>query len=506
MSEKGYVSDIYRQLEAVMNKCDSLSLELKTIRKNVTLELNTRFDVERNNYEHTIENLSCKVKKLETENNMLKEKNDKLANEVDRLKSQINNDSNNSSLPPSTDIKPNKKDIPNNREKGSKKQGGQTGHKGYGLSKVQVQDKIKNNEIKHVVKDIGNLDYAYVSKYVLDISIDVVATEYRFHYDEDNKVSIPKEFHIDVQYGNEIKSICTFLNVQDNLAFNKVAEFITSITHNKLNLSNSTLVNFVKKLSKKGKGVLQQIESQLLNAKLMYTDGTTSRKNGKNNFIRNYSTERLTLLKASIGKGKKHIDKTGILTKYVNTLIHDHESVIYNYGDRHGECNVHITRYLVGNSQDTQNSWSKSLRNFLLSLNEYKKKLVLNKKEYVSREKLEKYSNRYDELLELGYEENKRIKGKIYAKNEKRLLNRLKKYKSNHLLFLEDFSVPFSNNLSERDLRHVKIKQKVSGGFRSDIGQDIYCDIKSIYITCRKLKKDIFNMTNDLYKNNPVTI
>lgn len=85
-------------------------------------------------------------------------------------------------------------------------------------------------------------------------------------------------------------------------------------------------------------------------------------------------------------------------------------------------------------------------------------------------------------------------------------MNRLKKYKSNHLLFLEDFSMPFDNNLSERDLRHVKTKQKVSGGFRSNIGQEAYLNIQSIFITCRKRNLNIFNITKDLFENNPVTI
>lgn len=102
---------MFQQLEDVMNKCDSLSHELKTVKKEVTkqvtLDLNARFEIERNKYENKISNLQTEINVLKTENKQLKEQNIKLNDEADRLKSQINNNSNNSSFPPSSDIKPN---------------------------------------------------------------------------------------------------------------------------------------------------------------------------------------------------------------------------------------------------------------------------------------------------------------------------------------------------------------------------------------------------------------
>lgn len=124
----------------------------------------------------------------------------------------------------------------------------------------------------------------------------------------------------------------------------------------------------------------------------------------------------------------------------------------------------------------------------------------------IEQEKLNNISKRYDELISLGYEQNKLTKNKLFRSEEKSLLNRLVKYKSNHILFLEDFSMPFDNNLSERDLRHIKTKQKVSGGFRSIDGQKAYLNIQSIFLTCIKRDKNIFNITKDLLENNPVAL
>ena len=104
MTEKGYMSDIYKQLEECIKKCDSLSHEIKTVKK----------DTEKK-YKKQIKDLKAeyndKISKLETEIKIKDKKIEKLENEVDRLKSQLNKDSNNSSKPPSTDIKTNKKDI-----------------------------------------------------------------------------------------------------------------------------------------------------------------------------------------------------------------------------------------------------------------------------------------------------------------------------------------------------------------------------------------------------------
>lgn len=379
-----YHNQMFKQLEDVMSKCDSLSRELKTVKKDVTrditIQLNARFDVERDNYENKISNLQSQVDSLKIENDKLKEENTKLNDEVDRLKSQINNDSNNSSLPPSSDIKPNKKNIPNNREKTSRKPGGQNGHKGHHLSKAFVENGIKNGDFNHVVKHVGNVQNDYIVKYKLDVGVVVTATEYRIHANEQGVFDVPDELKSDVVYGNELKTICSYLNIHCNMAFNKVADFINNVTRNKLNLPASSVVNFIKTLNVNSKSTLETLETELLNSKSMGSDCTTSRCNGKNTFVRNHSTPFITILKVALSKSKKYIDEMGILSKYVGDVFHDHESVMYNYGNKHAECNVHVCRYLVGNTEDTNNSWSKKFRCFLLELNSYKKRLIAKRR------------------------------------------------------------------------------------------------------------------------------
>lgn len=488
MKSADYNNQLFKQLEEVLKKCDSLSADIKR---------------ERKEFKREKEILNERINKLENKVSKLEKEKEKLQNDNDRLKKIINNDSNNSSKPPSSDIK---KNIPNNREKSNKKAGGQKGHKAHFLSKKSVEEKIDNKEIEHILVTPIEPSKEYISKYILDLDIKVIAKEYRFYKNKNGKYNIPKEFKTDVQYGSNIKTMCTVLNTEGIVALDRLANFVGFISGGVINLSKGTIVNFTKEFNRKSQYLINEIKTDILNSVLLYTDATTSRCENKNMCVRTHSTERSTLLIPTYKKSKKCIEDTGILNNYTGNLVHDHETVMYNYGNKHIECNVHISRYLRGNYENTQNKWSLKMRSFLCSINEYRKSLKEKGVEKLEEEKLQKYSQRYDEIIEEGYLENKKTKGKYLKQEEKSLLNRLKKYKENHLMFLYDFSVPFDNNLSERDLRHIKSKQKISGHFNSFEGLEIYSNIKSIIGTLKKRGKEFYNLINDVFENIPVSI
>lgn len=488
MKSGDYNNQVFKQLQEVMKKCDDLSQEIQQERK--------IFKKEKKILNEKIEKLENKVEKLENENQKLK-------NDNDRLKKQINNNSNNSSKPPSSDIK---KNIPNNREKTTQKAGGQKGHKAHFLSKKIVVEKISNKDFEHEIIHVGQISKEYTSKYILDTKISIVAKEYRFYPNKEGKIIIPKEYKTDVQYGTNLKTICAVLNTEGIVALDRLADFVSCISHERIKISKGSIVNFMKELDNKSQYIIKNIENKILNSELLNTDATTARCENRNICVRTYSTKKLTLLVPTYGKGKKYIEETNILNRYTGNLVHDHETVMYNYGNKHIECNVHVSRYLKGCYESTQNKWALKMRSFLCSLNEYRKKLKSKEIFKLEKGQLERYSNRYDEILKEGYSENKKVKSKYLRKDEQRLLNRLKKYKENHLIFLYDFNMPFDNNLSERDLRHVKIKQKVSGHFNSMEGIKIYLNIKSIIGTLKKQGRNFYKEIFNIYENIPVEI
>lgn len=496
MAKSDYSKDLFKQIQELIIKCDNLSTEVKIIKKRTEEKYKKQIKEMKRQYEEKIEKLENRVLYLENENQKLKDEND-------RLKKQINNDSNNSSKAPSTDIK---KNITNNRDKTNKKIGAQKGHKAHFLSKSIVEEKIKKGEFKKEIIHKGTIQKEYISKYILDLNIDVIAKEYRFYKDKKGKYNIPKEFYTDVQYGSEIKTLCAILNTEGVVALDRLTNFVSCISHGLINLSKGSIVNFMKELNRKSIGIIKDIENKILNSELMNTDATIGRVENKNICIRTHSTEDARLLVPTYGKGKKYIEETNILNRYTGKLVHDHETVIYNYGSKHIECNVHILRYLKGCYENTKNKWALKMRSLLCSLNEYRKELKNKENTQMTQEQLNRYSNRYDEIIKEGYEKNKKIKSKYIRQDEQRLLNRLKKYKENHLMFLYDFSVPFDNNLAERDLRHIKIKQKISGHFNSMEGMRIFANIESIIGTLKKQSRNFYNEIYNIYENISVKI
>jgi transposase len=136
---------------------------------------------------------------------------------------------------------------------------------------------------------------------------------------------------------------------------------------------------------------------------------------------------------------------------------------------------------------------------FLLSLKNSKELAIAFGAEDFEQNDMEDYRKRYDEIVMAGFEALKNTKSRFYKTEEKRLLNRLKKYRDNHLLFAMDFAVPFDNNLSERDLRMVKTKGKVSGCFRSLQGAKIFANLMSVTKTAVKQSVSPFVALKDVF-------
>ena len=175
-----------------------------------------------------------------------------------------------------------------------------------------------------------------------------------------------------------------------------------------------------------------------------------------------------------------------IPSKFAGIYVHDHETALYHFGTGHAECNAHILRYLLKNDEEAGNQWSIEMAELLRTMNDLKKELSASGIDAFCKELYDAFSSEYDGILDEATEQNKMTKSEIAKKEEKSLINRLKQYKSNHLLFATRYDVPFTNNMSERDLRKCKNRQKVSGGFRKDLGKSVYCTLLSVIETCKR--------------------
>ena len=475
-----YSNQMYQQLQEIMGRLDSVEQDLKKEKRE------HKEDVER------LEKLIIeKDKKIEV-----------LTEDNERLKRILNNNSSNSSLPPSTDKKTAPANTYNTRTKSGKKVGGQIGHRGITLTKQKVEEKLASGMLQHRIETIGVEGTTYVTKYVLDLEIVPILREIRIYADEKGKISIPKEYQSEVTYGPMIKALAVDLYSEGVMSNERISIFLNSLSKDVFSLSAGSIYHFCRSFQEKSKESLQQIEEELLNKATVCTDATVVTVNGKQAYIRNSSCNTAVLYHAMEQKSIEALNKIPFLKKFAGTLEHDHETALYHYGTGHGECNVHALRYLKKNTEETGHLWSEGMSSLLCEMNE-KRKEYQRTNLYFTQEEIKKYKERYLEVIEKGREENKTTKGRIAKEEETKLLNRLKKYQENHLLFLSDSSVPFENNLSERDLRKCKNRQKMSGGFRKQSGNELYCSIMSMIETCKRKQMHVIEQIQKIFEGTP---
>ena len=469
------------------------------------LEIMERLDKVEYDSKQKIDTLNNRIDILEKENRILREENILLKDDNARLKSIINNDSSNTSLPPSTDQKGGKPaNTFNGRKKTERTAGGQKGHTGVTLTKSEIEEKIASGRYRYEIRTVGKVSgQDYIKKYVVDLAVEPVITEVRIYGDENGNLHIPPEYRSDVTYGTNIKALAVSLYSEGVMSNDRIASFLNAASKGELELSEGSIYGFCRKFAKNCERSISNLENRLLDRDVVATDATTVTVNEEQNYIRNFSTKDTVVYRAMKSKSIEALKEQKFLSSYAGILLHDHETALYHFGTDHAECNVHIMRYLRKNTEETGNVWSDRMISLLCEMNNLRKEYLVQGIYGVSAEMLADYETRYFSLLKKGYEENKRTKHRYAKKDELALLNRMEKYSHNHLLFLHDFSVPFDDNISERDLRKAKNRQKMAGGFRKDSGHEMYCSIMSIIETLKKRKMGIIENIQKLFMGTP---
>ena len=472
---------------------------------NQLMEVMARLDTVEKESRHEISRLNDEISVLKKENLHLREENQLLRDDNARLKSIINNDSSNTSLPPSTDQKGGKPaNTYNGREKSGRKTGGQKGHKGTTLTKFQVEQKIQSGKCRHEIKTIGDVSSRkYITKYVVDLSIAPLVTEIRIYADKKGKFNIPAEYRSDVTYGVNVKALSVALYSEGVMSNDRIAAFLNAAGNDELGLSEGSVYGFCKKMAKAGETSIQHLEDELLSQKVVATDATTVTVNGEQNYIRNFSIDKTVIYRAMKSKTIDALGDLHFLKKYTGILLHDHETALYHFGTDHAEGNVHIIRYLRKNTEETGNKWSGEMMELLCEMNKARKELINQGIFSFPEETITGYEKKYLALILKGREENKKTSHKYAKKDELTLLNRMGKYHHNHLLFLYNFEVMFDDNISERDLRKAKNRQKMAGGFRKDSGYEMYCSILTIIETLKKREMGLIENIKKLFMGTP---
>lgn len=484
---RNYENSLYNQFEEINKKLDKANNTIS----NMSLTISTQAD---------------EIKKLNNELKKANETIEKLLKERDKYKNQSNKNSSNSSKPSSTDIfKPRKSgaNLYNSRQKTGKKQGGQKGHKGHGLSKDKIESIIKEGkaeviETEHVIK--GDDKKEPTIKFKVGMKTITYIEKHTFRYSKKANGRLPKEFYTDVTYTNEFKALIVFMNVHNVMSMKRLTEFIRELTNGIISLSEGSVVNILSEFSNKSTLSIDNIVEDLVKGTELDTDETGQKVENRNGAVRNYSNTSSVVYKSHFNKGHAPIELDNILPNYLGVVMGDHDTTLDKYGTKRIECNVHLGRYTVEITQNTfEAPWAEKMKTLLDTGNETRKYAQAYGLTGFDAENYEWYSKKFEEIISEAKEETKKIKSSFYRDKSKTLYKRLEKNKEKHLAYLKDFSLSYSNNISENDLRIYKIKIKVSGSFRSKKGSDCFADALSIIKTSLKRKENILSNILDIF-------
>jgi transposase len=259
-------------------------------------------------------------------------------------------------------------------------------------------------------------------------------------------------------------------------------------------MSNKTIANINQELAHQSEATVEKIREKALSSQVKHADETGMRIKGKTNWLHSLSTEKLTWYRVS----QTRKDNEPLLS-IEGTVVHDHWKPYYQLeGVKHSLCNAHHLRELKALSEIEGESWAKSLTNFLLFANQCKQRY----EGHIPSEIKSRLRRVYQLILAKGFEyhqslpplEQKSKRGRKKRRVGHNLLLRLRDYADDVLRFLDAPHIPFTNNQAERDIRMMKCRQKISGGFRSWQGAENFATIRSLISTARKQGRNILEV------------
>ena len=438
---------------------------------------------------------------LSAENAALREENMLLRERLKALEERLTQNSHNSSKPPSSDgpYKPAPRSL---RRRGERKSGGQPGHKGHTLKMVKNPDRTvlyRVDKCEKCGRSLKRKKAANIERrQVFDIPpVKIEVTEHQAEIKECpcghlNKAAFPENVTAPVQYGPDLIAKAVYLRDYQLLPSGRVCEVLFDFFG--CGMGEGTLNNATDKCFRGLAKTVEEIKQRLIGSAVVNFDETGCRVSSERQWLHVAGTRDLTYYQIHPRRGSIAMDEIGILPNFAGTAIHDFWKPYLKYSCKHGLCNAHHLRELTFVYEEQGQLWAKHMIDCLLDI----KKTVdeaRNVTDRLSEEEICKFEERYKKILKEGYAKNalpkkstfsKKKRGRPKKSKARNLLERLDDHRKKALGFMYDFSVPFDNNLGERDVRMMKVQQKISGCFRSEDGGRVFSRIRSYISTARK--------------------
>ena len=436
---------------------------------------------------------------------------------IKELEDQLSKNSSNSSKPPSTDQKekPSPKSL---RNKSGKKPGGQKGHKGRTLLVSKTPDEIVVHKVDlchNCSKDLSNQAFDKLKKHqVYDIpELKFKVTEHQSELKVCscgciNEADFPAYANHYVQYGPRAKSLMVYLQDYQLLPFERSQELLFDLFNHQI--SKGTLENTKAEAYEKLSSFEQELQQLLVVCLVAGFDETGFKVCAQRMWLHTCSTDKYTYYYFHEKRGQQAMDAAGILPNFKGVACHDGLSSYYKYDCSHALCNAHLLRDLKFVEERFDQDWSTEMVELLIKMKISKEQAIDKGKDYLSNASLYRYRKKFKQIVEKGLKANPwqppkvKKRGRPKKTAPRNLIERFRDRGEDIMRFLFNFKVPFDNNQSERDLRMMKVKQKISGGFRSKKGVKYFTRIRSYIMTARKQDINVFTALNDLFTHQKI--
>src|SRR6266480_1216024 len=441
------------------------------------------------------------LEQLRQENSALREQVALLSERISVLEAKLAKDSHNSHLPPSSDrFQRQPKSL---RKKSGKKPGGQAGHGGNTLKLSETPDQVIVHPVEHCQhcqRDLREVESLHVERrQVLDLPPKrVLVIEHQAQQkccpacQQISLAAFPDDIRAPVQYGAAIGAVGVYLVQQQLLLYERACEVVEDLLGP--SMSVGTLQGLIERCAQQLEAVEQQIKAALSRAQVLHQDETGLYVAGQRHWMHVSATEQLTHYAVHAKRGKEALDAIGILEGFEGVSVHDGWRSYWHYACQHALCNVHHLRELTFLHEEQHQDWAGKLKELLLDIKAAVEQARAQGRSSLHPLEVADWKAQYVALLQEGYRANppdpppeagKRGRRKQSA--ARNLLDRLSTHQEAVLLFLDNFAVPFDNSLAERDIRMVKVQQKVSGCFRSPTGAVAFCRIRgSLSTLCKQ--------------------
>jgi transposase len=436
---------------------------------------------------------------LERELSRQQEQLSQFAEQVKALQERQAKDSHNSHLPPSSDrFSRQPKSL---RKKSGKKPGGQQGHRGQTLEFSACPDEVIVHRVERCEQCQADLRQVPLSRLERRQVVEMPPSRLlvQEHQSEQKQCPVcqqltsaafPAQVRAPVQYGPRIAALAVYLVEYQLLPLARACELMEDVLC--VPMSQGTLCEVLGHGARNLAEVEQQIKAALVQSEVIHQDETGVYVAGKRQWLHVTATARLTHYAVHASRGQAALQAIGILTEFSGISVHDGLASYFLFACVHALCNVHVLRDLTFLAEEQGWWWAAKLKALLLEIKEATEQAREQGKRQLDPLEVADWEASFLALLAEGDLAHPRAptpagqRGPGKQSRARNLLDHLRKHQGAVLAFLEDLRVPFDNNLAERDLRMVKVQQKISGCFRSGPGAHLFARIRGYLSTLRK--------------------